>query len=413
MYLQNLLKKFDTMNKILRFFIYAYFMFLSANDAFRFYDWLPLYQFFLIPILILGTIKGLRFIDYKLDLLLLMMLIFLFISSAMNENSKTINYVVAYSYVIFGMYFVFKSSLITSNVDFNSLLKANFYGIVLLSIYIIFEVFLKILLDFDISVYLYRTRETTATFSLGLPRAYGFSTEPTSVAWYLNSFAPLAIYYLINNFKTFMAKYVLILTIICSFILTFSSAGFLYLFLGLFFITIKYNLYRIFLGKIFLFHAMLFLSSILFIDPIYDGISYFSEGIFDKIFLNSEYKSVSQRVDATMIAVSRFSQSPIIGSGLGLTSSLGEMSPMSWYLILLTNGGLLASLPFVVFSSLKVYQVLGIKDSIGIYMAFSLIVSLLSLTTTAIFFNPFLWTLLAVIGLYRCKIADSRKINVL
>ena len=401
------------MNKILRFFIYAYFIFLSANDVFRFHEWFSLYQYFLIPILILGVAKGVKFIDYKLDLLLLIMLVFLFISSAMNENDKTINYVAAYLYVIFGMYFVFKSSLITSNVDFNSLLKANFYGVMLLSIYIIFEVFLKILLDFDISVYLYRTRETTALFALNLSRAYGFSTEPTAVVWYLNSFAPLAIYYLINNFKTFIVKYVSILMIICSFILTFSSAGFLYLFLGLLFIIIKYNLYRIFLGRIFLFHAILILSLILFIDPIYSSVSYFFEGILDKIFLNNNYKSVSIRVDAVMTALSRFYQSPIIGSGLALTSSLGEISPMSWYLILLTNGGILALLSFVIFSTLKVYQVLSIKDSIGIYMAFSLIVSLLSLSTTAIFFNPFLWTLLAVIGLYRFKIANRKKINVL
>ena len=162
-----------------------------------------------------------------------------------------------------------------------------------------------------------------------------------------------------------------------------------------------------------MFHAILILSLILFIDPIYSSVSYFFEGILDKIFLNNNYKSVSIRVDAVMTALSRFYQSPIIGSGLALTSSLGEISPMSWYLILLTNGGILALLSFVIFSTLKVYQVLSIKDSIGIYMAFSLIVSLLSLSTTAIFFNPFLWTLLAVIGLYRFKIANRKKINVL
>ena len=167
------------MNRVLRFFIYAYFIFLSANDIFRFYEWLPLYQYFLIPVLILGIINGLKFVDYKPDLFLLLMLVFLFVSSVFNENSKTINYVVAYLYVIIGMYLVFKSHLITSQINFDTILKMNFYGVMLLSLYIIFEVSLKILMDFDISSYLYRTRETTAMFSVGLYRAYGFSTEPT------------------------------------------------------------------------------------------------------------------------------------------------------------------------------------------------------------------------------------------
>ena len=378
-----------------------YFVFLSANDIFRFYEWLPLYQYFLIPILVLGFANGLKFIDYKSDLFLILMLVFLFVSSALNDNAKTTNYVVAYLYVILGMYLIFKSHLITSGVSFETIMRMNFYGVVLLSIYIILEVSLKYLIDFDISAYLYRTRETTAMFSLGLYRAYGFSTEPTSVAWYLNSFAPLAIYYLVTNIKTFLMKYILISVIICSFVLTFSSAGFLYSFIGLAFIIIKYDLYRVFASKIFLLHLSLFLALVALSEPIFNGVYYFVEGISDKILLNDEYASVNLRVEAVKIALDRFSQSPIIGGGLGLTSSLGEVSPMSWYLILLTNGGIFAFFSFLIFAILKLYQVMAIKGDIGVYMTFSVVVSLLSLSTTAIFFNPFLWVLMALVSMYR------------
>ena len=41
-------------------------------------------------------------------------------------------------------------------------------------------------------------------------------------------------------------------------------------------------------------------------------------------------------------------------------------------------------------------------------MTFSLLVSFLSLSTTAAFFNPFLWTLLAIVGLYRYESANIK-----
>ena len=336
------------------------------------------------------------------------MLILLIFSSILNPNHKTLNYILAYSYVIFGMYFLVKSALITSQINFRTILKVNFYGVILLSTYMLFEVSLKGFVDLDISSYLYRTREATATFSFGLYRAYGFSTEPTAVAWYLNSFAPLAIYYIVNNFKTFFVKYVLILIIICSFVLTFSSAGFLYLFLGLLFVIFKYNLYRIFYSKIFLFHMTLLVLIIFNFSSITDGIYYFVEGITDKIFLNTEYVSVNQRVNNVLLAFERFAQAPIIGGGLGLSSSFGESSPMSWYLILLTNGGIFALFAFLIFAFLKVRQVIKIRANIGLYMTFSVVTSFLSLATSATFFNPFLWTLLAIVGLYKYKFFNTK-----
>jgi hypothetical protein len=395
-------------SKALFCFIYIYILFLSATDIFRFYAWLPLYQYFLIPLLFLSLLNGVRIVDYKADIFLLIMLCLLLFSSVLSPNDKTLSYILAYFYVIFGMYFLVKSALITSQINFRTILKVNFYGVILLSTYILFEVSLKGFVDLDISSYLYRTREATATFYFGLYRAYGFSTEPTAVAWYLNSFALLAIYYIVNNFKTFFVKYVLILIIICSFVLTFSSAGFLYLFLGLLFVIFKYNLYRIFYSKIFLFHMTLLVLIIFNFPSISDGIYYFVEGITDKIFLNTEYVSVNQRINYALLAFERFAQAPIIGGGLGLSSSFGESSPMSWYLIILTNGGLLSLLALLMFTYLKIYQVMKIHGNIGIYMTFSVVASFLTLATNAAFFNPFLWTLLAIVGLYRYESANIK-----
>jgi hypothetical protein len=395
------------LNRLLRYFICMYLLFLSASDVFRFHSWIPLYQYFLIPLLFLSIANGVKIRDYKPDIFLLLMLFSLIFSSIVSPNHKTLNYILAYSYIIFGMYFLVKSALITSHIDFNTVLKVNFYGIVLLSVYIIFEVALKGLIDLDISQYLYRSGDTTATFSSGLYRAYGFSTEPTAVAWYLNSLAPLAIYYILNNFQFFLVKYVLILIIMCAFVLTFSSAGFLYLFLGLLFVIFKYNLFRIFYSKIFLFHITLLLLMIFNVDEIRTSIDYFIDGILDKILLDDSYLSVKQRVNAVSLALDRFYQSPIIGGGLGLTSSLKETSPMSWYFIILTNGGLLSLFLLLMFVYLKINQAMKIHGNIGIYMTFSVITSFLTLATTSTFFNPFLWTLLAIVGLYRYNTVNT------
>jgi hypothetical protein len=356
--------------------------------------------------------NGVKIIDYKADMFLPVMLFLLIISSIFSPHDKTLNYILAYSYVIFGMYFLVKSALITSQINFRTILKVNFFGVILLSTYMIFEVSLKGFLDLDISSYLYRTRDTTATFSLGLYRAYGFSTEPTAVAWYLNSFAPLAIYYIVNNIKSFPVRYVLMLIIVCSFILTFSSAGFLYLFLGLLFVIFKYNLYRFFYNKIFLFHIVLLLLIYSNFSVLTNGVDYFIEGITDKITLNDEYQSVNKRVEAISLSLERFTRSPLIGSGLGLTASLGEDSPMSWYLVILTNGGMVSLFSFFMFAYLKIYQVMKIRDNIGIYMTFSVVVSFLTLATTSTFFNPFLWTLLAIVGLYNYKVVNTKGNNI-
>ena len=99
-----------------------------------------------------------------------------------------------------------------------------------------------------------------------------------------------------------------------------------------------------------------------------------------------------------------------MGHGLGLNSSLGEMSPMSWYLILLTSGGIGSLLSFIIFAALKIYQVTNIKSTIGIYFSYSVLVSFLSLSTTAIFFNPFLWVLLALISLYRYQVVIKKSV---
>jgi len=184
-------------------------------------------------------------------------------------------------------------------------------------------------------------------------------------------------------------------------VLTFSSAGFFYLFLGLLFITVKFKLYPILITKVVLFHLTALVCLVVFFDPVSDGVYYFVEGISDKIFLNSNYKSVNLRVEAVKVAFFRFQQAPIMGHGLGLTSSLGEISPMSWYLILLTNGGLGALLSFMIFAALKLHQVTKIKSTIGIYLSCSVVVSFLTLSTAATFFNPFLWALLGLISLYR------------
>ena len=246
-----------------------------------------------------------------------------------------------------------------------------------------------------------RSRETTALFSPGLYRAYGFSTEPTSLAWYLCSFGPLAIYYIVNNFKFFVTKYILILVILCAFTLSFSAAAFLYLSLGLFFICTYFRLWNLFLSRIFIAHLILLIFAILFVDQLNDLLLYYFEGIFDKLTLNEDYKSSRFRYQVFMLAIERFIENPFLGQGLGLTSSLGEMSPMCWYLILLTNGGFFAFFCFALFAISKLVSTLLISDNIGIYLTLSLATSFMFLATTSVFYNPFIWTLLSVISLYK------------
>ena len=131
---------------------------------------------------------------------IIILFLFLLLPAALYAgNHKVLNYVLAY-------YFVFEAGYLLLRVVFmvhdtkNSLLTANAFGVIFTSLYVVLEFLLFILFDVDIQAMLYRTREATALVTVGVRRAYGLSTEPTQVGFYLCTLGPIAGWSIIRRF---------------------------------------------------------------------------------------------------------------------------------------------------------------------------------------------------------------------
>jgi O-antigen ligase len=127
----------------------------------------------------------------------------------------------------------------------------------------------------------------------------------------------------------------------------------------------------------------------------------FLDKIIGKIFLDGGGTSSSQRLEVFQLAIQRFSDNPLFGLGLGYTSSIGEMSPINWYLVLATNGGVFALLSILIFHFLNFKISLELRSNYGVLPAIGIVCGILALLTTSTFFIPIFW--IAIIFINKMK----------
>ena len=77
-----------------------------------------------------------------------------------------------------------------------------------------------------------RVKQATATYMVGIDRSYGFATEPTSLAFYLNILGPFALIYWRNNLSR-LKFLVYTAILILGWAFTFSAAAFLFMLLSI------------------------------------------------------------------------------------------------------------------------------------------------------------------------------------
>ncbi len=206
-----------------------YIFFASWTSAFKVGGWLPLYQICILFAFALVLIdRHFKIYFQKEDMFLMASMIVLFISSIFHAHDKTMNYMMAYFYVFVLLYLVFKSTLIHYRFDLKKILNINSIAVIIVCFFSSTEFFLEFLFNIEISEYILRTREATATYMPGVPRSYGFSTEPTALAMYINTLGPIALWNINQWNISRVTKYFIILTIALGWFFTFSAAGFLF-----------------------------------------------------------------------------------------------------------------------------------------------------------------------------------------
>ena len=376
---------------ILAFIIFT----LSWTDVAKINDWFPLYQFAIIILLINIFKSNFKIYWNKEDIFLVLALIFLIIISLYNFNDKTINYIIAYSYVFMIIYLFTKSVFVRYSYKLDYFMRINMYAVIGICLYSISEFFLEYLFSFDISKYVFKSKDATAIYQLGLSRSYGLATEPSTLALYINILGPLAIIQIQKLFKNIFFRNLLFLIIIMGWLFTFSASGILFLLISIivsYFILGRLNE----LIKIKYLFVLLIIG--LFIAYNFETINLsFFDKFYGKITLTSDGTSTSQRTEVLQLAISRFTENPIFGYGLGYTSSLNEMSPINWYLVLLTNGGLLAFIPISMFLFFKYLRVRMVSLADKPHYLVSYFAAIIGFVATSTFYNPFFWVYLAFI----------------
>ena len=207
---------------------------LSWNSVFAFGPWLRIPVIILSLLFVLALIR--LFANQKInyytfrfeDTLLLLFITFYTLSAIINTNKLCANYILAYVYTLLISYILFKI-LILEFISMDKLYKANFFGVLLSSSFIVLNFCSEILLSFSIQEWLPRYKDATATITnniFTLYRGYGFSSEPGVACYYLNVLGPIAIWFLFKKTNINKAiKISLLIIIIFGWFLTFSAAG--------------------------------------------------------------------------------------------------------------------------------------------------------------------------------------------
>lgn len=392
------------MNKLVNILFFCLLFFIAWTDNLKLGQWIPFYMVFILLIfafvvydIIIFKKKITIFLEQE-DIFLFLVFFILLLTSAIQQNDKTINYILAYIYVYFILYAFFKYVLFSYNISFEKLLNALTFGVLFACFYTVNEFILQILFSFDISDYMLRGRETTALYTHGIPRAYGTSTEPTVFSMYLITLAPIAIWNIFNWNINKILKYIFTIIVILAFIFTFSSAGILFISISL--------IITLFLFKEYFILLVITLCSIILIIILltfFNDLIYLFENIYLKITLDEQFTSVRGRLYHLNLAIERISNNIFIGHGLGYLSSIKESSPMNYYLSLFIDGGIFAPLFFIMFLLLKLYNVFLIKENINKFFFLGLLAACLNMFTVSTFYNPFFWVLLILISIYKKK----------
>ena len=389
---------------------------ISWQSVFRLSDWatLPIVSLLFCTILTCSY-KTLECISQNVtrlhfkaqDTLILCAFFFLILNALAQPNAKSANYLLAY-FVVFGSSLLI-IWLLTLDVFTSKLLRVNYYSVNFIIIILYAEVFSKFVFGNNITEWLPRHHEATATVATGVRRGYALASEPTQVGNYLCSFAPLALYYVFVHHRKFFMVYSAL--IILGGFLTFSSTfavvlvGMLTCFLIL---SSERRLIVRFLIKYCVFLLFAFIFIVFYFDIgeiIYDVY----DTIVGKISLDVRYKSVDQRLNLLQRGIDDVIRYPFGGTGLGFAGSQGLPSNVNWYLFLASEVGIFTAGLFVLWisSHLILAVILYSRTHHAIYLIFAVMItgSMLYLAFLSQFQNLFL---LCVIIIFRIHL-NSRK----
>ena len=386
----------------------AYIFFISWSGAFALNE---LFRFHYIAGLVALSISAVAVAyrgqfstaPYKLeDIWIILFLATYFLSALLNPHISSVNYVTVYIFVIIGLYLATKGAFylfLTSREIYLS----NLAGISFVCLFLVLNFLFTITDIIDLQSMVPRLRATTATYARVFVRGYGFSTEPGIVAYYINTLGPLALWYLWSHIQ--VNRFIkILLTCIITFgwVLTFSAGGLAAMSLSFIFITILFGVktnWKTFKNTqastvICIFFGVVSGAAIII------GLGYYKyfTPLFYKLTLTGGFKSVSTRIERFTAGIESLKYNLLFGNGPGFFSSDAAVSPINWYLMVLSESGVISFIFIFIFLMAVLKTIIAYQhpSRFSILIGFVAACCHLMVTTTAGYLHPFIWLLIAI-----------------
>ena len=357
---------------------------LTWTGAFLIFDKFPLYMLFFT---LLGI--GAHFLKvhkklYTSDSFLFIFLVYITLNGLLQNNSKTFNYLLTYYFVFIFLYLLIRQSF--RYFTYENLSKYIIYSVILSIFIILSDAFTRNFTSYSINVFINRSKEATGTFNASYIRAYALATEPGVLAYYLSTIGLLP-FFLIDKRKNVIIYGLIFLLAEVS---IYSAAGLVALFIG-FIIYLFFNKNFLTLIKQNKFSLFCFLLLIFYVSQ-----KGFFDTFFNKVLFSESSSSSSHRLLVWSDAFNRISNQPFLGPGIGFLSSKGLGSPISWFLFVAVETGLIGLM--LLFMWLIMAGTRIIKKSIKSKKSFYIIgfvAGLVHLSVISGFQYPFLFIYMA------------------
>jgi O-antigen ligase len=411
------------MKPIVNFGVFSYVFFVSWNGVFALHEWVRVPFVLLLLTLCafaLHLVMGGRLLvrPYsKIDYLLPAFFVAFSISAFINQNESSLNYLIAYFFVFFILYLLFKG-ILYSCVTSRQIHVANTWGVIFVGAFLSLNFILSSAGLVNLQEMMPRVKDASAIYLEEFNRGYGFSTEPGVVAYYLNTLGPLALWFLWRETSLLgLIKSTLTLIVIFGWFVTFSAAGFAFLVVSLFVSYLILNVrirtaalkakqvVRVVIVSMTLLGAGGWAAS----QPVVQD---FMFPIFMKLTLSEDLRSSEHRTERWSESAGMVLDRPFFGYGPRYFSAEGESSALNWFLMLLVEGGFISFLIMLLFLYLVMVKMIRFRHPARMPYLVGFLAGCGHLMATSTFYHPFLWLLIAIFFVQQAHVMKLKQVTL-
>ncbi|MBZ0106536.1 MAG: O-antigen ligase family protein [Sulfuricella denitrificans] len=393
------------MTAIVRFLACSYLFFASWTEAFALGPWMPLPNLFgFLALALFLPLKGGRLTFGALrmeDFLLLLLVCAVTFAALVHPNDKTLNYLLAYFATFFLLYLLMKQVFV-SLVPPETALGVNAAAVMLTAFFVVFVEFIpKAFLGFDVQQFTLRSVAADAAYLGIIPRAYGFSTEPTNLGFYFDTLGLVGLW----HFRAWTKDRRLLrragsTLFAVAWLLTLSAAAMVALPFGLVLAALllhgkeilSLRLLRRWPGRV-IAAGVLAAGMAMALHSASDGLEDYATPLVYKILLHDT--DADGRPEKWKRDLALIEKRPLLGQGPGASAALsGSEGSVNWYLFMTLESGLISLLPALLFLLVSLGRIVRTPFRGRYVFAAGFSAGILHLATVSRFYDPFPWLLL-------------------